>query len=970
MLKRYTQLIALILSVTISAQFKTIQKTDGNGYKYEVVENDPSNARIYTLDNGLKIYLAQNKDEPRIQTYIPVRTGSNNDPEDNTGLAHYLEHMLFKGTSKIGSYDWETEKVYLQKISDLYEAHKAEPNADKKAAIYRQIDSISNIAANYAVANEYDKLISSLGASGTNAHTWFDETVYKNNIPANELEKWMYIESERFSELVLRLFHTELEAVYEEFNRAQDNDFRLIHYALMKNLFPTSRYGTQTTIGTSEHLKNPSFLALHEYFDEYYVPNNYAIVLVGDFEFDETVQMIDKYFGHFKKGPEPSRYVAQEPALKSIKEIEVFSPSAERLQFAYRVGGAKTQDAKYLRVMDMLLSNSVAGLLDLNINQKQLMQYAGSYPQIMKDYSAHIFNAIPKSGQTLEEARDLILEQIEKIKKGEFDEWMLEAVINDMKKSEQRSLENMNALATKMYDSFILEQSWAEIVSDLDELSKITKSEIVKFANENYIDNYVIVYKRQGENKDLVRVENPGITPVNLNRENESQFYKDFQNFEVKEIEPVFVDFNQSIKREKLKSTDFSFIENTINDLSSVYYITDMGSDHNKKLSLAINYLDYLGTNKYSAEEIKKEFYRIGIDYGVGAGSERTFVYINGLQENLEEGIKLFEHLLADAKADQKAYDSYVDQILKSRHDAKTQKSSIQNALNNYVMYGPNSRFRDIVSEEELKAINPQELVDILKDFLNYEHQIFYYGNDLSTTKKAILNHHNFGSKKPIPSPKVYPQPATDGKVYFAPYEMVQAEISMRSREGKFDKDLLTASGIFNEYFGSGLSSIVFQEIRESKSLAYSAYTLYSNARDKNKHNYVMAYIGTQANKLPEAVDALNDLMNNMPKAENQFQNSKVSALKKISTSRYTKSDIFFYWLSLKDRGINYDINKDIYKETQNMTMSDLEQFFNENIKGRNFNVGIIGDKDNLDWEAVGKMGEVVELTLEELFGY
>src|SRR5690625_1859988 len=155
----------------------------------------------------------------------------------------------------------------------------------------------------------------------------------------------------------------------------------------MKNLFPTSRYGTQTTIGTSEHLKNPSFLALHEYFDEYYVPNNYAIVLVGDFEFDETVQMIDKYFGHFKKGPEPSRYVAQEPALKSIKEIEVFSPSAERLQFAYRVGGAKTQDAKYLRVMDMLLSNSVAGLLDLNINQKKLMQYAGSYPQIMKDYS-------------------------------------------------------------------------------------------------------------------------------------------------------------------------------------------------------------------------------------------------------------------------------------------------------------------------------------------------------------------------------------------------------------------------------------------------------------------------------------------------------------------------------------------------------------------------------------------------------
>src|SRR5690606_27346775 len=285
MLKRYTQLIALILSVTISAQFKTIQKTDGNGYQYEVVENDLSNARTYKLGNGLKVYLAQNKDEPRIQTYIPVRTGSNNDPEDNTGLAHYLEHMLFKGTSKIGAHDWEKEKVLLQQISDLYEAHKAEPDTEKKKGIYKQIDSISNVASQFAVANEYDKLISSLGATGTNAHTWFDETVYKNNIPSNELEKWMMIESERFSELVLRLFHTELEAVYEEFNRGQDNDFRLMHYALMENLFPTTRYGTQTTIGTSDHLKNPSLVAIEHYFNEYYIPNNMAVVLVGDLEF-------------------------------------------------------------------------------------------------------------------------------------------------------------------------------------------------------------------------------------------------------------------------------------------------------------------------------------------------------------------------------------------------------------------------------------------------------------------------------------------------------------------------------------------------------------------------------------------------------------------------------------------------------------------------------------------------------------
>lgn len=970
MIKKLTLLGCLILSTSLLAQFKTLQKKDANGYSYEIVENDPSNTRIYTLPNGLKVYLAQNKDEPRIQTYIPVRTGSNNDPTDNTGLAHYLEHMLFKGTSKMGSHDWEKEKVYLKQISDLYEAHKAESNPEKKSEIYRQIDSISNVASQYAVANEYDKLISSLGATGTNAHTWFDETVYKNNIPSNELEKWMIIESERFSELVLRLFHTELEAVYEEFNRAQDNDFRLIHYALMENLFPESHYGTQTTIGTSEHLKNPSLVAIEKYFDEYYIPNNMAVVLVGDLEFDAAIQLVDKYFGHFQKGPEPNRYVAQESPLRGIKELEVFSPSAERLQFAFRVGGARTQDAKLLRVMDMILSNRTAGLIDLNINQKQLAQYAGASPQIMKDYSAHIFNGMPRQGQSLDEVRDLILEQIEKIKKGDFDEWMIEAVINDFKKQQQQVLENSDWLASEMYNSFIQEQTWAEVVADLDELSKITKADIVKFANDNYKDNYVIVYKRQGENKDLVRVENPGITPINLNRENESEFYKNFMKLQVEDIQPVFVDFEKSIKKETLKKADLFSIQNNTNNLSSLYYITEMGADHDKKLSLAINYLNYLGTDKYSPEDIKKEFYKIGINYGVGAGSERTFVYLNGLQENMEKGIQLFEHLLANAKADKQAYLNYVDQILKGRQDAKTNKNSIQNALNQFAMYGENSRFRDILSEEELKSIDPEELVGILKNFLDHQHRIFYYGNDLAATKKALKKHHNFGKNRPIPAAKEYPQPATDGKIYFTPYDMVQAEISLRAREQKFNKDLLTPAGVFNQYFGSGLSSIIFQEIRESKSLAYSAYSFYANSSKADLYNYVYAYIGTQANKLPQAVEALRDLMNTMPKAENQFQNSRTAALKQIATQRYTKSSIFFYWLSLQDRGIDYDINRDIYQQTSRLTLNDLERFFNQHIRGKQFNVGLIGKKENLDWEAVQQMGEIQEMTLEELFGY
>ena len=266
---------------------------DANGFTYESVTNDPTGLRLYTLENGMKVYLSKNTDEPKIQTYIPVRAGSVYDPADNTGLAHYLEHMVFKGTDEIGTQNWEEEKVKLAQISDLYEKHKVEKDPETKKAIYRSIDSLSLEASKISIANEYDKMVSSLGAQGTNAWTSNEETVYTNKIPTNELDKWLHLESERFSQLVLRLFHTELEAVYEEFNRGQDSDGRKAYKAMNEALFPTHPYGQQTTIGISEHLKNPSMEAIHNYFNTYYVPNNMAVILVGDIEFEETIQKVN-----------------------------------------------------------------------------------------------------------------------------------------------------------------------------------------------------------------------------------------------------------------------------------------------------------------------------------------------------------------------------------------------------------------------------------------------------------------------------------------------------------------------------------------------------------------------------------------------------------------------------------------------------------------------------------------------------
>jgi len=969
--------ILLVAAVSCKTESKksygvTTQK-DVNGLSYETVENDPTGLRLYTLENGLKVYLSQNSDEPKIQTYIAVRAGSNYDPKESTGLAHYLEHMVFKGTHKIGTVNWEKEKVYLNKISDLYQQHRAEKDADKKLALYKEIDKVSLEASNYSIANEYDKMTASLGATGTNAYTWFEQTVYTNKIPANELDKWVDLESERFSTLVLRLFHTELEAVFEEFNRGQDNDYRKLYAAMLDGLFPNHPYGQQTTIGKADHLKNPSMVDIHNYFDKYYVPNNMAVVLVGDFEFEPTIKKVNDAFGKFQRKELIHPTLPKEEKITAPIVNEVFGPTSESISIAYRTEGINTEEEKMVTLCDMIMANGNAGIIDLNLNQKQAVQRASCSPTFLNDYGYHSFTGSPKSGQTLDEVKDLLLEQIEKLKKGEFEDWMIEAVVNDLKLNQTRQYENNSALADTYVSAFIYQQNWAERVQFLDDLKKVSKEELVAFAKNFYQNNYVVTYKRKGEDKNIVKVANPGITPVHLNRDKSSDFVNAFNKIKSKPLQPKFVDYKTAIKETKTENgINVSYVLNDKNDLFDMNIIFDMGSDNDKKLSLAAGYLEYIGTDKYTNEELKKEFYKLGISYYVSTASDKTYVGLNGLKENLSEGLALLEHLWDNAKADKEAYAKYVGKIYKGRQDGKTQKGNILwNGLMNYGKYGEDSPLRDIMQIDELKAVNPDELVALIKDMKNYKQRIFYYGKDVDAAVASLnTNHKLYGDLKEYPIAKEYKETETGGNVFFTNYDMVQTELMFLAKGAPFKPENMAASTLFNTYFGSGLSSIVFQEIRESKSLAYSAFASYSNASKKDSPNYIMAYVGTQANKLEQAVDAMMELMNNMPEAEKQFKAAKEATLKKIAAQRITKSNIFWSYERLKKLGIDNDNREVMYNTIKAMTIEDLKTFFNKNIKGESYNVMVIGNKKDLNVESLQKLGKIKELDVDYLFNY
>jgi zinc protease len=968
-------MLVLFLISCAENQSKTKSQKDANGYQYETVKDDPFKARIYELDNGLKVYLTINKDEPRIQTLIAVRAGSTYDPAETTGLAHYFEHMMFKGTDEIGTQDWETEKIYIGKISELFELHKNTSDPAEKAKIYHQIDSVSGIAAKYAVANEYDKMVAALGAKGTNAGTSNEYTVYMNDIPSNQFEKWLKLESERFSDPVLRLFHTELETVYEEFNMSQDNDYRKVNQAMMSGLFKVHPYGTQTTLGEPDHLKNPSMINIMNYFHTYYVPNNIAFCLSGDLDFEKTIQMIDKYWGKMKANPNiPVRDLPKEDQITEPVVKTVVGPAAETMQMGFRFDGTNSKDEKYVTMIDNILSNSQAGLIDLDLNQEQKVLRAGSYANFMIDYGMHIFYGNPRQGQSLEEVKELLLVEIEKVKNGEFEDWMLEAVINDMKLSQLRQQES-NYKAFEFMNAFINNVSWEENLAFIDELEKITKAELVQFAKENYKDNYVVVYKETGKDTTSVKLEKPPINPVDLNREAQSEFFKEYMEIQPEKLEPVFLNFEESITKGKLESgVEFNYIHNKTNELFSLYYIIDMGKDNNLQLPIAVNYLPYLGTDKYSPSELKQEFFKLGLRMGVSTGNDQSYVYITGLDKSFEKGIKLIEHVLANAKADQEVYDEYVKGILKKRADAKLNKGTILwSGLFNYGKFGKFSPFTNIIQKEELANLNPEFLTKQIKDITAYEHSIFYYGPRKDDSIQMTLSTEHFVADNLLTIPaevKYNEQETNKNKVYFVDYDMVQTNILSVSKAGMFNKDLIPDAKLFGEYYGSGLSSIVFQDIRESRGLAYSAFAAFSVPGKVDRSNYVYTFVATQADKLGDATSAMLELMNEMPEASVQFNSAKEAIQSKIETERITKANIFWTYERNKKRGIDYDIRKDVYKMAKTTSIEDFEKFFDENIKGRTYTYLIIGDRSKLDMKKMKKLGPVKELTLEELFNY
>ena len=960
--------VILLATVPVSAGHELIHGPD---------PRDPMQVHIYQLDNGLTVCLTENHQEPRFHAEIAVRAGSKHDPSEATGIAHYLEHMLFKGSQKIGSLDYEKERVHLDSIQTLYERHFKTRDEAQRKAIYALIDEQSQLAALHAVPGEIDQLYNTMGSKHVNAHTWVEETVYKVDLPSTRFTHWARTEAERFSKPVFRLFQTELETVYEEKNRSMDNKGRLIREAVHGLLYKLHPYGQRTTLGSVEHLKNPSLKRMREYYETYYVPNNMALVVSGDIEIARAIDIIDAEFSLWERRELPKGMRWKEAKLTGREEVVVRYPGEEYVLIAYRTEPSTHKSTEALQLVDMILDNATAGLININLNQKQAVRRAGSYTTShsnQNDYGAQYLWGIPKQDQTLEEVEQLLLDQVALLREGEFEDWIIPAIITDFDKTRKRALEENNSRVGLMREAFLAFDEWEHARRKVDRMRKVDKGQIKKMARRYFGDGYVVGFRRDGE-PDLPSIDKPEIQSVDIEPGRQSAFVTELLELPVEELEPVYIIPGRDFAVEEVvPGVQLYYAKNPLNDLFSLEISVDVGTLADPMLSVSHELMDKSGTAVLNAEELKKEWYRLGTDFVFDVDDYESTVTLQGLDGNFARSVSVAMDLLRQPTAPDSTLEELTRIIIARRQDQIKDHNAINKALIRLNRHGEMSSFRRAIPNEGLSQLTVDGLHGSVRDLLSYKHTLSYSGSLPTETVLAELRRHYSVAegdlREPPPFRPLLIREPEATQIYFFNKEMAQALVRIESGDGPYNETRRPAIDLYNEYFDGGMSGIVFQQLREARALAYSAGARYLHAERADDPNLMVAVIGCQADKTPEAVDAFIDLLDDMPESPERFETARAGLINQYRTSRLNSRNILGTVRKWERQRVVVDPRAWRFEQIQRSSLDRVLEVYRERIQGRPKLISIVGDKSKFDLASLGRYGEIIELGVEDIFSY
>lgn len=933
----------------------------------------PFKVHEFTLDNGLKVFFTQNKEKPEFYSEVIVRAGSKHEPADATGLAHYLEHLLFKGTTKIGSLDYEKEAELNDKIIALYDQRFNETDQQKRADLLQKINELSVKAAKHIKVGEYDKLMSRLGQMAVNAHTGKEETVYYNQMPSNRFDQWASIEAERFMHPVIaRTFQWELEIVYEEKNRAANS---ASNDAFLKGVFPTHPYA-RDTLGTTEHLKNPSISKVQKFFDAYYVPNNTAIAISGDLELEQVKRVIKKHFGSWKAKTLPEQEKFLEEPIKNRKQVNVSFKGKPIVKLGYRTPGIQSSDIKPLRMLNKILSNSEVGVLKA-MNRQQKLTAASSFLWELNDYSLFILGAAVRNNETHDEVERKLLAIIESIKNGEFDIENLNAIKKDETKKMQLVSEKNHTRIELIRERFVLGLEWSNIKKDIKSFQDITKSDIIRVAKKYLSDGFVASHQI---NKSVVpaKIKAPEITDLDGigSKENSSRYHELIAK-KSELPDPQFANLYDKVQKEKSNKATYIVSKNKKNNLATLQLNFKYGSKDSIDACLFFNNLEYADSKVGNASLVKKKLFSIGLQSSISCDINETTISLGGLDESIEEGLGEFLQFLTSANISNTHLEKIKSEALADRKIIANDPKEIKQAIKEYLINGDLSKYKLIPNNTQIQNMSWVDYKKHLKNLKSSNLEIFYTGKKTHHALKDIIDR-----KVDIPVKKeqrrelrrpVVSEVSKPTIYFFQRPNMPQAMVNLLVPGQTFQPANVTShmrNKLFINFYATGLSSVVVQEIREKRALAYSAGGGIRYANYPGEQNILVTGADCQPDKLVKTVQTLHSILTNVPLNKSIFDTAKDSLLTEMKTKRVNFRNRNLFFNSWSNRGYKKDPRQERFSVLQKLEIDGLRSHIKTHFSSKHPQFFIVGDRNNLDLETLKDSYEFIELTEKDVFNF
>ena len=945
-------------------------------YQSQAEDLNALKVKEYRLENGLTVWLNEDHSQPKVFGAVVVKAGAKDCPD--TGIAHYFEHMMFKGTDRIGTLDYESEKVLLDSIAMKYDELAMTEDTAARARLQKEINELSIRSSEYVIPNEFNRLINRFGGSGLNAATSYDATIYFKTFSPQYMVQWAEINSERLINPVFRLFQSELETVYEEKNMYGDFIGGQVMDTLMARYFGPHPYA-YPIIGSTKNLKNPRLTEMHKFFEDYYVASNMALILSGDFDAQQVMPILEKAFSRIRSGNAPKQEKVMLPPFNGRETMKVKFPIPfiKAMGLGFRGVSANHEDQVALNIAVNLLNNANGtGYLDKLMVEHKLMG-ALAINESMNEAGILAVAIMPKLLiQSYSSAEKMVWDEINRVKNGDFSDEMFNSLKLEQKRQYASSLENIDSRATIMMNLFSQGKSWNDYLNEVARIESITKEDVVRVAQKYFSNNYLCVTKSTGKYpKD--NLPKPAFSPVvPRNADASSSYAKQLEKIPEQQVAPRIIDFEKDVKTSKLTPLVTLYTTpNPLNDIFTLNISYGIGALEQPELMQLTNYLQLLGTESLSFEQFRSRLQSIGSTLAFDVTPDAFVMKVTGFDNHIDETMKLVGDFIRHAKADDKKLRQIVDDAKVSEKAFFKSGDNVASALLEQVKYGDQSRYLRKLSLSQIKKLKGKDMLAIYDKVRSVQCDLHYCGTlpvekVIGTIRQHLpLERTTVASNSPYYRElKQYDRPT----VFFIDMPDMAQSIVYGYVKGDpvDDKASRHASRLFSVYFGGDMSSLMFQEIREFRSFAYRTSGRYQlpNHAHKGTAGSFTAMLSTQSDKTLDALGVLDSLIREMPLKPERVEAVKQTLVNRINNDYPPFRNLSEKVASARMEGFDRDPAEEFLRDIATMDMQDISRFYREQISGRPVVYVIAGNRKHIDMKKLAEYGTIIKVKKKDIY--